>query len=111
MGVINHKIGVVITFCDDTNLDLFEAVVKDINAEWWGEFKDFGALISSSGVQCNGFIQFTFNVCGSKEGWKENNRASDLMERFFRAAHTLLALDRCVLITLPEEGPMDVGGV
>lgn len=109
MGVINHQIAIVITFCDDTNIDLFKAVVKSINEEWRTHFKDFGELVSDSGVMCNGFEQFTFNADGSKEGWAESNRAYELRERFFRAAHLMLSPDRCVLVELPEEGMMKVG--
>lgn len=112
MGVINHKIAIVITLCDDTNIDLFKAVVKSINEEWRKEwrthFKDFGELVSDSGVMCNGFEQFTFNADGSKEDWAESERADVLREKFFRAAHLLLPMDRCILLELPEEGPMKV---
>lgn len=108
MGEINHKIAIVIVFNDDANLDLFEAVVKDINQAWLCSYRDFGELITSSGSQMNGFVQFTFNMDGSKEGWDAANEADMLRDKFFRAANTLLAMDRCVLVELPEEGPMTV---
>lgn len=108
MGVINHKIAIVIVFEDDPNLDFFEAIIRDMNQAWLLTFSSSAELISSSGVQWNGFIQFTFNMDGSKEGWEASNEADRLREKFIRASKLLLAADRCVLVELPEEGPMKV---
>lgn len=108
MGKIDHEIAIVITWCDDTNLDLFKAIVKDINDEWHMNYTECRDLVTESGPHCNGFVQYTFNICGSKTSWKEWDRAKELRDRFFRAAHLLLVIDRCVLVELPEEGPMKV---
>lgn len=108
MGRIDHHIGIVIVFDDDTNLDLFDTHVAGINEMWRENYTKGTNLITKSGPHCNGFVQYTFNACGSKDGWTEKEKANTMLSLFFRAAKSLLVSDRMVLVTLPECGPNTV---
>lgn len=108
MGRIDHHIGIVITWCDDPNLDLFDTHVAGINDMWRENYTKCNNLITKSGPHCNGFVQYTFNACGSKEGWPEKTKANTMLSLFFRAAKSLLESDRIVLVSIPESGPNTV---